>query len=293
MIEGRHAGYVNYLQNLLPFPLSLDNATTPMEVVHLVAPFFESCPVGSATATWPAPNGLPGLSLPMSRAMTSGYTTPVNASSHDLVTVNYALTYENLEMTFYAYMLEQYNITQFMDAGFSAQDYEWLTLILRNERTHVQILQATGMLLGNSAPLPVCEYKFPNITSPYEVVAYMALVCGTGAGALTGAADTIKTPVVQQVAAQIATTEGRQVAFLEALTGTNPVAYTFQRAYNTSTTVNFVSNFLVGCPYALAGPTTPTGVTTDAYVTDPPQSSNLQSPYSSLKNNKHFRTLKK
>lgn len=40
VIEGRHAGYINFIQGLLPFPLALDNATTPTTVVNMVAPFF-------------------------------------------------------------------------------------------------------------------------------------------------------------------------------------------------------------------------------------------------------------
>ena len=254
IIEGRHAGYINYLQGIIPFPLVIDNATSPNDTYPLLAPFFETCPNGTASSQWPLPNGVSGISLPVPRTLTQGYSANVTAVENELTTVNYALTFENFEMTFYKNHYAMFSENDFTAAGYNASDYQWVGEIVRDEETHVEILQDLGLLLGNPSVVPICEYNFPNITTVYEFLSLGAIICSTGSSAIAGAAPTVATPALQTAFAQVATVEGRHAAYLDTLVGNNPVYYTFQKAYNATTVVDFVSQYLVSCPYPLAAP---------------------------------------
>lgn len=213
--------------------------------------------------------------------MTSGYQLPSNATESELITLQYALTYELLEETFYTTNFAKFNETDFMNAGYNATDYLWVQQIVRNEQTHVITLQTLAEFLGANDTQPPCSYKFPNVTNVHDFLLIAGTLCDVGASAYVGAAPTIYHPALQQAAAAIATVEGRQSAYLEAITSRNPVYYTFQKAYNASTIIDFAAPYLNGCPYPLKAPN---GIIAkDTIMLAPNQTMNQNTPNTSLR----------
>lgn len=77
----------------------------------------------------------------------------------DIDILNFALTLEHLENTFYSQGLSRFTQKDFIDAGFPDWSYGRLKQIAAHEAVHVQFLEAT---LGDKASKP-CTYKLPVI----------------------------------------------------------------------------------------------------------------------------------
>lgn len=78
---------------------------------------------------------------------------------NDLVALNYALTLEHLEATFYRQYQAQFSASDFLAANLSQETYDRLTLIAAHEAAHVTALQTTIRNHGGE-PVPPCEYAF-------------------------------------------------------------------------------------------------------------------------------------
>ena len=74
-----------------------------------------------------------------------------SAGYDDATILNYALTLEHLEDTFYRQGLANFSRQNFLDAGFADPFYQNLVEIAKDEATHVQFLAAA--LQGVQAPL--------------------------------------------------------------------------------------------------------------------------------------------
>ena len=89
-VEGRHAAVLNELVGLVPFPDVTEYPAPPSQIYANISAFTISC----ATST--------PLTLPVVRSQTSDYVAPTAKNSvDDITTLNYALTLEHLEATFY------------------------------------------------------------------------------------------------------------------------------------------------------------------------------------------------
>lgn len=69
----------------------------------------------------------------------------------DAQILNYALTLEHLEATFYAQGLQNYTRAEFINAGFADPFYDNLLRVASDEKEHVSFL--TGALQGTISPL--------------------------------------------------------------------------------------------------------------------------------------------
>jgi len=116
----------------------------------------------------------------------------------DLDILNYALTLEHIEATFYS----QVNP---MDAP-TRQVADYVKIVASHERAHVQALTAAIKQLGG-VPVAAKKYAFPKISLPFGVV-----VENLGVGAYLGAAPMIKTPSLLLTAASIVTVEARHAS---------------------------------------------------------------------------------
>ena len=201
-------------------------------------------------------------------------TAAMNAAAlNDVTVLNYALTLENLEATFYAQGLAMFN-TPAMFNGISATVpngtvvYNYLQMIAGHEASHVMFLTTAINAAVPGAAVPACTYKFAAagaFASPLAFVQTAAVLENTGQTAYDGALDGITTPAYAEVAAQIATVEGRHAAFLNLLTGTVPFPQAFDNATLPTLIAAAITPFLVSCPYNILLPVVrPTGVTLGA-----------------------------
>ncbi|KAL1696050.1 ferritin-like domain-containing protein [Schizophyllum commune] len=164
--------------------------------------------------------------------------------STDTVVLNYALTLEHLENTFYHQALANYTQEDFTNAGLPEWARGRFEEIGKHEQSHVDTLTS---VLGDSA-VQACEYNFP-VTDPKSFAALSQVLEGVGTSAYAGAAKYLQGTDALTAAAVILSTEARHAAWVaSAISLENP----WSGAYDTALTFNEVytlaSGFIVSCP---------------------------------------------
>jgi len=190
----------------------------------------------------------------------------LDTTQNDITALNFALTLENLEASFYNMFLSTYNSTDFVNAGYTSSDYAYFMMIKNHENSHVSTLSSTISNLGGT-PAPVCTYNFGMVTNVSTFVGTAQLLENTGVSAYDGAIDTISSAGYRTVAATIATVEARHAAFLNQLEGQSPFPEAFDTAISPDQIVMMVTPFIVSCPYNI---TTPQVVNLTNYPTNAP-----------------------
>jgi rubrerythrin len=150
----------------------------------------------------------------------------------DVEILNYALTLEHLEATFYTQGLNKFDKGDFkkyfknkeFDGG---AIYEELVRIREHEQTHVKTLKA---VLGNKA-VPKSTYNFNKtaFSSVGEFVAVAEFLENTGVSAYDGAIAYIKAAKLQTAGATIATVEARHASYLNLINGDVPFPKPFDK----------------------------------------------------------------
>jgi len=158
--------------------------------------------------------------------------------------LQFALSLEYLESTFYSGALAQYDAQAFADAGFPSWVRGRFEQIAQHEQTHVTTLQNA---LGDQAP-KACQYNFP-YTDPRSFVALSFAIEGVGAAAYQGAAKFIDDKDTLGVAASILSVEQRQVAWVSsAVLKQQPWDGPFQTPLSPSGAYSLASQFITSCP---------------------------------------------
>jgi len=116
--------------------------------------------------------------------------------------LQFALTLEHLENTFYTQFLDEFSKEDFAKAGFDPFVRARFEQISEHEATHVAFL--TGVL-GPDAPA-ACTYNFP-VKTVDDFVTVGQVLEGVGVTAYLGAAQFLTTPSTLTSAGSILTTE--------------------------------------------------------------------------------------
>ncbi|WVQ81316.1 hypothetical protein IAT38_003439 [Cryptococcus sp. DSM 104549] len=158
--------------------------------------------------------------------------------------LQYALTLENLEKSFYADALAQFDASAFEAAGYPDWVRGRLSQIAGHESDHVSLLSSA---LGNDS-VEACTYNFP-YTDVKSFIALAVALENVGVSAYAGAAQYITDPSYLTVAATILSTEARHQAWeASAVSKGNP----WGSAYDTPLDLNLVytlaSAFITSCP---------------------------------------------
>ena len=162
----------------------------------------------------------------------------------DVEILNYALTLEYLEATFYTQGLNKFdkgdfekyfkNNKPYRKQGIKDLDggavYEEFVRIREHEQTHVKTLQAVIKSLG-SKPVPESTYNFDKtaFTGIGKFVAVAELLENTGVSAYDGAIAYIKAAKLQTAGATIATVEARHASYLNLINGHVPFPMPFDK----------------------------------------------------------------
>ncbi len=170
----------------------------------------------------------------------------------DVDVLNYALTLEHLEATFYRQGNEQFSSSDFTDAGYDAQAYEYFTLIGDHESAHVDVLTSTIQELGGE-PVAEAEYDFGYNDVDGYIGVGQALE-NTGVAAYTGAASAISDDGLLTAALTIHGVEGRHAAYLNNLVGDVPFPEAFETPLSPDEVLAIAGPFIVS--NAAAGDTT-------------------------------------
>lgn len=155
----------------------------------------------------------------------------------DVGILNYALTLEYLETSFYKDVAES--------GLFKGADLETIRGFGREEAEHVQALTAAVKQLGGK-PAPEPKAEFP-LKSAKAVLELAATVENLGAAAYLGQAANIESPEVLASALAIHSVEGRHAAVLNTLLGESITPDgAFAKPADVKTVLASVEPFLVG-----------------------------------------------
>ncbi|KAI7459966.1 hypothetical protein KC351_g17475 [Hortaea werneckii] len=167
-------------------------------------------------------------------------------SFNDVDILNYALTLEHLEATFYREGLAKFTGADFTAAGFPQSSYDRLKEVAAHEATHVDFLSTA---LG-SAATKECTYAFPMSTEA-EFLGTASVLEGVGVSAYLGAARQIANKDYLTAAGSILTVESRHSAYLRDTSSQEKLS-PFPSAQDVGLSPNAVytlaSAFITSCP---------------------------------------------
>ncbi|KAF1820432.1 uncharacterized protein K489DRAFT_383242 [Dissoconium aciculare CBS 342.82] len=167
---------------------------------------------------------------------------------NDGVILNYALTLEHLENTFYHEALEKFTEADFRKAGVSSEFYCNLKEIASDEATHVSFLSGALSKAGVT-PTSVCTYDFgPSTVENYLAVAN--ILEGVGVSAYLGAAQYISNKAYLTAAGSILTVEARHSAYLRdnQLKRQSPFPSPFDVPLDFDEVYSLAALFIKSCP---------------------------------------------
>jgi len=165
---------------------------------------------------------------------------------NDADVLNYALTLEHLEDTFYHQGLANFTEAQFADAGFDSTFYKNLQEVAYDEATHVSFL-TTALKAAGAMPVAACTYSF-GVTSVDTFIATARIFEGIGVSAYLGAAKQIMNKDYLTAAASILTVEARHTAFFSEALGQSPFPNPFDVPLTPDEVYTMANNFIVSCP---------------------------------------------
>lgn len=202
----------------------------------------------SASAASPTSTGAVGGS-------SNGTTGAAPLTFNDTQILQYALTLEHLEATFYNQSLSKLSTQDFQQAGYNSSVRDQIYSIGRDEAAHVELLSTA---LGNMS-IPKCTYNFSMVTDVESFLTTARLLEGVGVSAYLGAAQNITNGTYLEVAASILVTEGQHESYVIAQTdnGGNAIPNPFSTPLDFREVYSLAAPFFESCPTNASLPITP------------------------------------
>ncbi|SPO21338.1 related to stress response protein rds1p [Ustilago trichophora] len=213
-----------------------------------------SSAIGSATATrsgsassMPSPTAGAGPGM-APNSTTSGPSQKFN----DTQILQYALTLEHLEATFYNQSLSKLSTSDFENAGYNASVRNQIYSIGRDEAAHVELLTKA---LGNQS-VPACTYNFSGVTDVESFLTTARVLEGVGVSAYLGAAKNISNSTYLETAGSILVVEGQHQGYLIAQTndGGNVIPSPFSTPLDFKQVYSLAAPFIESCPQTASLP---------------------------------------
>lgn len=164
----------------------------------------------------------------------------------DLDILNFALTLEWLEATFYQQGIAQLGAEAFRAIGLTDQQVQALVEVGATEFSHASFLQGAIAQAGAS-PVQPCEYQFP-FTDAASMIQLAAILENVGVGAYLGAAQLVADAGILTAAGSILTVEARHQTLTRTIQAQVPVPQAFDAALTPRMAASLAIPFIVSCP---------------------------------------------
>ncbi len=206
---------------------------------------------GSSTSTDTSTNTGASTSSTSSMTETSTETTTQQQMSNpDVPILNYALTLEHLEHTFYRGGLKQFSKDELMGADSLSKFGEevrmevpdYLETVRDDESAHVQAITKTIESLGGD-PVGAAKYDF-GYKTPSDFLKVAKALENTGVSAYLGAAPNVVSNDVLGAAAGILSVEARHASFLNLVDETSPFPNAVGKAKSMSEVLDVAAKFV-------------------------------------------------
>ncbi|KAJ8078071.1 hypothetical protein PM082_000277 [Marasmius tenuissimus] len=189
------------------------------------------------------------VSLSVLAPLAAGLAVPLKREGNvtDVDVLNFALTLEHLENTFYHEALAKFSEADFTNAGHPDWIRGRFTEIAQHEQVHVDGITAAvkGM---NGTPVQPCTYKFAYKGIPGFVALGNAFET-VGSSAYSGAASFVSQKPVLTVAATILAVEARHSSWISgSVLDANPWSGAFEVALTPNQVFTIASSFIESCP---------------------------------------------
>jgi hypothetical protein len=160
--------------------------------------------------------------------------------------LNYALTLEHLEDTFYREALGKFSEQEFASAGYDSTFYSNLQKVGQDESDHVAFL-TTALKGAGATPVQACTYDF-GYTDVKTFLATASVLEGVGVSAYLGAAASIMEKSYLTAAGSILTVEARHSSYIRANIDQVPFPQPFDAPLTLNEVYSLASQFIVSCP---------------------------------------------
>ncbi|CAD6574863.1 MAG: hypothetical protein CYPHOPRED_005525 [Cyphobasidiales sp. Tagirdzhanova-0007] len=164
----------------------------------------------------------------------------------DTTILQFALTLEHLEATFYKEALAKFSKGDFQAAGYPANVRQRIAETAMDEATHVITLESV-LTAGGAKPTEACQYSFP-YTDVTSFLGLSSVLEGVGVTAYLGAAALITSPTYLTAAAAILTVEARHQAEVSTFLGEDGSPNPFDTPLSGSDAYTLASAFITSCP---------------------------------------------
>ncbi|KAM5342436.1 hypothetical protein ACJ41O_013402 [Fusarium nematophilum] len=170
------------------------------------------------------------------------------AGLSDLDILQFALTLEHLEETFYREAFINIKDEAFSPLGLSEQTLSDIKEIGKTEAAHVVLLQS-AIAQGGFQPVQSCKYDFGGATSdPALMVATAAILENVGVSAYLGAAPLLSDPAVLGTAGSILTVEARHQTAIRVFSSAKAVPQPFDTPLGPRAVFSLAAPFITECP---------------------------------------------
>lgn len=160
----------------------------------------------------------------------------------DIAVLNYALTLEHLEYSFYRDGIGNFSFG--MDPFGNSID-TYLAAIRDHEGAHVDALTTVITDLGGE-PVAEATYDFGYGADPQKFLLTAAALENTGVSAYDGAGQYLENPDLLTAAGGIVSVEARHAAYLNLITGVSPFPEGFEAAKSPDEILEIAGPFITG-----------------------------------------------
>ncbi|KAH8888908.1 hypothetical protein GQ53DRAFT_237908 [Thozetella sp. PMI_491] len=164
----------------------------------------------------------------------------------DIDILQFALTLEWLETSFYQQGFAKFPQSDFLALGLSQQEVTDLINVGQSEQEHVVLLQGAIAQAGVQ-PVQPCTYNF-GFTDAKGMVGTAAVLENVGVSAYLGGGPLISDSGILSTAASILTVEGRHQTFIRVASKVAAAPQAFDTALSPKAVFSLAAPFIASCP---------------------------------------------